>query len=99
MAKRTFVSKERAKEVLKYENMPNEEKYAYNRYVENRRIEMGVLETAEDKGDRKRQIKVAITCLGKGFPFDLIVEVSGLFLSEVQLLSEGKDMDMEDNAS
>ena len=44
-----------------------EDKYPFDRRVENRRIEMGVLETAEDKGDRKRQIKVAITCLGKGY--------------------------------
>ena len=88
---------ERAKEVLRYENMPQTEKYAYDRYVENRRIEMGVLETAEDKGDRKRQIKVAITCLEKGFPLDLIVEISGLSLSEVQLLAEGKDIDSDDD--
>ena len=92
MAKRTFVTKE----VLRYENMANEEKYAYNRYVENRRIEMGVLETAKDMGKREYQIQVALTCLAKDFPFDLIVEVSGLLLSEVQLLSEGKDIDAED---
>ena len=90
---------EKAKEVLRYENMPYEEKYAYDRYVENRRIEMGVLETAEDKGIRKTQIKVALTCLEKGFTYDLIVEVSGLLLSEVQLLAEGKDIDAEDETS
>ena len=89
---------ERAKEVLRYENMANEEKYAYDRYVENRRIEMGVLETAEDKGDRKRQIKVALTCLGDNLPFDLVVKYSGLLLSEVQLLAEGKEIDADDNA-
>ena len=89
---------ERAKEVLRYENMPKEEKYAYDRYIENRRIEMGVLETAEDKGDRKRQIKVALTALAKGLPFDFIVELTDLLLSEVQLLAEGRDIDAEDEA-
>ena len=89
---------ERAKEVLRYENMPNEEKYAYDRYVENRRIEMGVLETAEDKGVRKTQIKVALTCLEEGFPYEMVVKLSGLLLSEVQLLAEGKDIDAEDEA-
>ena len=90
---------ERAKEVLRYENMPQTEKYAYDRYVENRRIEMGVLETAEDKGDRKRQIKVAMKALANGLPFDFIADLTDLLLSEVQLLSEGKDIDAEDNAS
>ena len=89
---------ERAKEVLKYENMPNEEKYAYNRYVENRRIEMGVLETAEDKGKRKDQIEVAKIGLAKNLPFDLIIDLSRLLPSEVQLLSEGKDIDVEDES-
>ncbi len=86
----------RAKEVLRYENMPEQEKYAYNRYVENRRIEMGVLETAEDKGKRKTQIQVAMKALAKGVPFDLIADLTDLRLSEVQLLSEGKDIDAED---
>lgn len=76
--------------------MLEQEKYAYNRYVENRRIEMGVLEIAEDKGDRKRQIKVAKKALAKGVPFDLIADLTDLRLSEVQLLSEGKDIDAED---
>ncbi len=76
--------------------MPEQEKYAYNRYVENRRIEMGVLETAEDKGKRKTQIQVAMKALAKGVPFDLIADLTDLRLSEVQLLSEGKDIDAED---
>jgi predicted transposase/invertase (TIGR01784 family) len=88
---------ERAKEVLRYENMPLEEKYAYNRYVENRRIEMGVLETAEDKGIRKTQIKVAQNALEEGFSFDIIVKLTGLLLSEVQLLSEGKNIDADED--
>ena len=90
---------ERAKEVLRYENMPTEDKYAYNRYVENRRIEMGVLETATDKGKREVQIQVAKNALVKGLPHDLIVELTGLWLSEVQILSEGKELDSEDDVN
>ena len=87
---------ERAKEVLRYENMGNEEKYAYNRYVENRRIEMGVLDTAKDKGKRENQIEVARIGLAKNLPFDLIVELSRLLPSEIQLLAEGKHIDTDD---
>lgn len=76
--------------------MLEQEKYAYNRYVENRRIEMGVLETAEDKGKRKTQIQVALDCLEDKLPFDLVVRYSRLLPFEVQLLSEGKDIDAED---
>ena len=68
-------------------------KYPFDRGVENRRIELGVLETAEDKGRRKEQIEVAKIGLAKNLPFDLIVELSRLLPSEIQLLAEGKDID------
>ena len=68
-------------------------KYPFDRKVENRRIEMAVLETAEDKGRRKDQIEVAKIGLAKNLPFDLIVELSRLLPSEIQLLAEGKDID------
>ncbi|MDZ7879805.1 MAG: Rpn family recombination-promoting nuclease/putative transposase [Saprospiraceae bacterium] len=86
----------RAKEVLRYENMPEKEKYAYNRYVENRRIEMGVLDTAKDMGKREHGIEVAKKGLAKNFPLDVILDLSGLTSREIQLLSEGKDIDAED---
>ncbi len=54
---------------------------------------MDILETAEDKRKRKRQIKVAMKALKKRVPFDLIAD---LRLSEVQLLPKGKDIDAED---
>ena len=75
--------------------MIGKEKYPFNRYIENRRIEMAVLETAEDKGKRKNQIQVALDCLAEGFPYDVIVKISRLLLSEVQLLAEGKDIDAD----
>jgi hypothetical protein len=42
-----------AKQVLRYENMPPEDQSAYKRHIENKRIEMSVTETAEDRGIRK----------------------------------------------
>ena len=73
--------------------MPEKEKYPFNRYVENRRIEMAVLETAEDKGKRKTQIQFALDCLAEELPFDTVVRLSRLLPTEVQLLAEGKDID------
>ena len=75
----------------------SKEKYPFDRQVENRRIRMAVLETAEEKGSRRTQIRVAKVCLKDGLSHDLIVELTDLWLSEVQLLAEGKDIDDEDN--
>ena len=79
--------------------MDNEEKYPYNRYVENRRIEMGVLDTAKDRGKREAYIQVALGCLEDNLPFDLVVKYSHLLPSEVRLLAERKDIDAEDETS
>ena len=75
--------------------MREKEKYAYNRYVENRRIEMAVLDTAEEKGKRKTQIQFALDCLAEGLPFDTVVRLSRLLPTEVQLLAEGNDIDAD----
>ena len=45
-----------AKQILRYENMNDEDQIIYKRHIENRRIEMGVTETAIDKGKRQRSI-------------------------------------------
>ena len=83
--------------------LPNQElkieKYPFDRQIENNRIKMAVLETAEEKGSRKRQVQIAMLCLKDGFSHDLIVKLTDLLLSEVQLLAEGKDIDAEDDLS
>ena len=75
------------------------EKYPFDRQIENYRIKMAVLETAEAKGSRKSQIRIAKKGITMGLSFDFIAYSTELLLSEVQLLSEGKDIDAEDNAS
>ena len=77
----------------------SKEKYPFDRQIENHRIKMAVLETAEERGSRKTQIKVAMLCLKDGLSHDLIVKLTDLLLSEVQLLAEGKDIDAPDDLS
>ena len=51
-----FKGMNEAKQILRYENMNDEDQIIYKRHIENRRIEMGVTETAIDKGKRQRSI-------------------------------------------
>jgi predicted transposase/invertase (TIGR01784 family) len=96
--KDTFTAKgmNEAKEVLRYENMKPIDQLAYKRHVENRRIELSVMETAADKVTRKRNIKVALTALERKFKLEDIVALSELTLDEVLALSRGEDIDKED---
>lgn len=82
-----------AKQVLRYENMSSEDKNAYERHIENRRIEMGVTETARDKGKREKAIEVAKVCLQKGISLADTVEISKLSEVEVIAISKGEELD------
>ena len=74
-----------------------EDKYPFDRHVENRRFEMAVLETAEEKGKRKSKIQLTKNAISLGLPFDMIVKLIGLLPSEVQQLSEGVDIDADED--
>jgi predicted transposase/invertase (TIGR01784 family) len=82
-----------AKQVLKYENMSKEDKFAYERHVYNKRIEVSVIETAEFKAARKRSFEVAIEALKLGLPLDIVSQLSKLDKSEIEQLSRGEDPD------
>lgn len=88
---------EDAKRVLSYENMSKDDQIAYKRHVENHRIEISVIETAEDKGARKRSIEVAITLLKAGSDKNLIATATQLTLDELDRLQKGEDIDKDDD--
>ncbi len=97
--KDTFTAKGllEAKQVLRYENMPLEDQSAYKRHIENKRIEMSVTETAEDRGIRKKSVEVAKKALEKGFNMMDIVELTNLSIEEVITLSQGEEIDKEED--
>lgn len=68
-----------AKHVLIYENMQPEDQTAYKRYIENRRIEMSVMETAIDKTKRE----IAKILLLANTDKNLIAEATKLSLEEI----------------
>lgn len=85
-----------AKKVLRFENMNQTDQSAYKRHIENRRIEMGVTETAIDKGKRRKAIEVAKICLIQNLSIKQIVKISGLNLEEVLAISRGEDIDKDE---
>lgn len=96
--KDTFTAKGmlEAQQVLKYENMQPDDQAAYRRYIENRRIEMGVMGTAIDKAKREIMIKVAKNALKKGLSIEDIIDLTDLLEEEVLKLANGEDIDKEE---
>ena len=97
--KPTFTAKgmQEAQKVLRYENMNSEDQFAYKRHIENKRIEMGVTETAIDKGKRMMKIEFAKDLLAESMPIENIVKLSKLTLEEVQAIARGEDIDKEED--
>lgn len=85
-----------AKQVLRYENMKPEDQAAYKRHIENRRIEMGVMETAIDKAERRKAIEIAKESLKEGASIDFVTKVTKLTKMEVERLVQGEDIDKEE---
>ena len=83
----------RAKTVLDIERMSLEERRAYQRHVENRRIEMSVTETAFEKGARQNSMEVAQKSLQMGLSHEIIAQLTALSLTEIAFLAEGKSID------
>lgn len=100
--KEEFTAKgmDEAKKVLSYENMRKEDQYAYKRHVENRRIEMGVTETAIDKGidrgKKQRSIEVAKEALKNKLDFALISTLTQLSIQDIEKLSKGENVEVAD---
>jgi hypothetical protein len=97
----------RAKTVLEVERMSLEDRKAYQRHVENRRIEAAVTETAFVKGEQKglqkglevgarqARIEMAQKLLKANAELLFVKEMSGLSMEEVMSLAEGKSLDAE----
>jgi hypothetical protein len=83
-------------DLLYAQRMSLEERRAYQRYIENRRIENSVIETAVDKSIRLRNIEIAKESLNEGLPIAAVSKISKLAVEEVTLLAEGKELDADD---
>lgn len=95
---------EKARVKLEYENMPTPEQKAYQRFIENRRIEFSVKETAAyegfqdgmekgieqgmEKGMEKRNIEIAKNLLQKNVNKEIIMTSTGLSMEEIETLEK-----------
>lgn len=86
-----------AKQVLRYENMEWADQEAYKRHIENRRIEMGVMETAIDRAKRAQSIEVAKEALKEGASIEFVTKITKLPLIEIEKLANGEDIDNEED--
>jgi phage terminase Nu1 subunit (DNA packaging protein) len=101
MAERTLMSfkiknMKRAKTVLDVELMRLADRRAYQRHIENRRIENSVIETAEEKVRRVERVAFARELLLLNqMPIPMIAQVSKLSVEDVNSLAEGNDLDAD----
>ena len=79
---------EEVREKLWVESLPEDERNAYQRYRENRRIEQSVMETAYEKGGHERAVEIAEKGLVKGYDSQDIADVTGLTLKQVEALRD-----------
>jgi hypothetical protein len=86
-----------AKIALNYEKRPEDDKFAYKRFVENRRNAMSSLDTALEKGIRLGQIKTAKALLELHMDPNHISIATQLTFDEIERLAKGEDIDNEED--
>jgi len=82
---------DKAKEKLRYENLTDEEKKMYDRFQENRRIEMSVEYTAKLEAKQEKAIEIAKKMILAGSNDDFISQVTDLTLEQIKQLRSEKN--------
>jgi predicted transposase/invertase (TIGR01784 family) len=77
---------DKAKEKLRYENLTEEDKKMYNRFQENRRIEISVEYTAKLEAKQERNIEIAKNAIKKGSDNQFIADITGLTVEQIEEL-------------
>ncbi|MEM7554626.1 MAG: Rpn family recombination-promoting nuclease/putative transposase [Cyanobacteria bacterium P01_A01_bin.84] len=79
-----------AKDNLRIENLSKVERAAYQKYLEDKRYETSVLESAEVAGElrgrKQAKLEIAKSLKSKGIETNLIVETTGLTFEEIEKL-------------
>lgn len=91
--KDTFVAKglDKAKEKLRYENLSDEDKKMYDRFQENRRIEMSVEYTSKLEAKQEKAVEIAKNAIKKGSDNEFIADITGLSVEQIEQLRSMKD--------
>ncbi|MGB3636713.1 MAG: Rpn family recombination-promoting nuclease/putative transposase [Rivularia sp. (in: cyanobacteria)] len=79
-----------AKDNLKIENLSPAERTAYQKYLEDRRYEISIIESAEVTGElrgrKEAKTEIAKAMKARGIEINLIVETTGLTVEEIEKL-------------
>ncbi len=91
--KDSFVAKglDKAKEKLRYENLSDEDKKMYDRFQENKRIEISVEYTAKIEAKQEKAVEIAKKMLQRGTELSIIAEDTGLTVEQIEQLRNIKD--------
>ncbi len=82
---------DKAKEKLRYETLSEEEKKMYDRFQENRRIEISVEYTTKLEAKQEKAIEMAKTMLADNEPNERIAKYTGLSLEQIEQLRNEKN--------
>jgi predicted transposase/invertase (TIGR01784 family) len=82
---------DKAKEKLRYENLSEEDKKMYDRFQENRRIEISVEYTAKLEAKQEEKIEVAKNFITLGLDNDTIAKGTGLTVEQIEQLRNIKE--------
>jgi predicted transposase/invertase (TIGR01784 family) len=81
---------DKAKEKLRYESLTEEEKKMYDRFQENRRIEMSVEYTAKLEAKQEKAVEIAKKMILVGTDNDFIAQMTDLTVEQIEQLRTGK---------
>jgi predicted transposase/invertase (TIGR01784 family) len=82
---------DKAKEKLRYESLSDEEKKMYDRFQENRRIEISVGYTAKAEAKQEKAVEIAKKMLKRGTSIEIIAEDTSLTLEQIEALRTEKE--------
>jgi predicted transposase/invertase (TIGR01784 family) len=81
---------DKAKEKLRYESLTDQEKKMYNRFQENRRIEISVDYTTKLEAKQEKAVEIAKKMLKRGTPVEVIAEDTGLTIEQLAQIGNEK---------
>jgi predicted transposase/invertase (TIGR01784 family) len=82
---------DKAKEKLRYESLSDEDKKMYDRFQENRRIEISVEYTAKLEAKQEEKIEIAKNLIALSLDNVIIAKATNLTLEQIQQLRDTKD--------
>lgn len=82
-----------AKDHLQEDNLPPEERVSYRQYLKNKQYEISILETTKAAAKLEEKRSIAQSMKKSGLGADLIAQVTGLTIGDVEQLDEVEEVE------